>query len=313
MTGKHTLWIIWILVCLVMLSGCACQHEWASASCTQGEVCALCGEVQGEALGHDWQDASCTVPQTCSRCSEVQGDTLPHSWQDATCTTPKTCSICSRTEGEALNHPDAEWVMTMQGCALGYDTYALHCKTCHEVVDTRKDAYTTYVKEGVIVMTPNEWISRLHMKFAEVAQGNYISYLFTMKNPEGLEWVNGYILPKEIDPTGSFTTQDCLGAIYFLEPEATFFMGMDDLEKHSIHSLRCDMNPSLDEDTRMLIAAAIIMTCDPVIDFDSALNYAKTAPPALSPLPMGTNGLHYSWLNPDSSTPSFVVSVAAHS
>ncbi len=91
-------------LCVFVLTGCQCEHEFLDADCLSPKTCELCGETEGEALGHDWQDASCIVPQTCSRCGLTEGETTDHSWQDASCTAPKTCSVCALTEGETLEH-----------------------------------------------------------------------------------------------------------------------------------------------------------------------------------------------------------------
>ena len=93
-----------VLLCLMVLSGCSCKHEWQDATCTTPKLCKLCGEGEGETLGHDWQDATCTTVKTCARCGRTEGDPLGHNWQDATCTEPKTCSICRTKLGVALGH-----------------------------------------------------------------------------------------------------------------------------------------------------------------------------------------------------------------
>lgn len=92
------------LVCLLVLAGCGCEHEWKDADCTTPKTCALCGETEGEALGHTWKDADCTTPKTCSVCGATEGAALGHTWTEADCENPKTCSVCGETEGEALGH-----------------------------------------------------------------------------------------------------------------------------------------------------------------------------------------------------------------
>ena len=92
------------LVLTLVLTGCACKHEWTEATCTLPKTCQKCEETEGEALGHTWVDADCVTPKTCSVCAETEGEALGHTFVDADCVTPKTCSVCAATEGEALGH-----------------------------------------------------------------------------------------------------------------------------------------------------------------------------------------------------------------
>lgn len=98
-----------MILCLSLLAGCSCRHEWTDATCTAPRICALCGETEGEALGHTWAEATCEAPKTCTACGETEGGALGHSWQDATCEAPETCSRCAKTEGEALGHTYGQW------------------------------------------------------------------------------------------------------------------------------------------------------------------------------------------------------------
>lgn len=91
-------------LCLTVLAGCQCEHEFADASCEAPKTCTKCAQTEGEALGHTWTDADCQTPKTCSVCAATEGEALGHTWTDADCLTPKTCSVCSATEGEALGH-----------------------------------------------------------------------------------------------------------------------------------------------------------------------------------------------------------------
>ena len=93
-----------LILCLGILTGCACRHEWAEPSCTAPAVCNLCGETEGEALGHAWADATCEAPKSCTRCALEEGDPLGHDWVEASCETAKVCSRCALQEGEPLGH-----------------------------------------------------------------------------------------------------------------------------------------------------------------------------------------------------------------
>ena len=101
---KNMLLCALVMVLILLLAGCGCEHEWNVATCSAPKTCSLCGETEGEPLPHTWQDATCTASKTCSVCNVTEGEPLPHTWQDATCTVPKTCSVCNVTEGEPLPH-----------------------------------------------------------------------------------------------------------------------------------------------------------------------------------------------------------------
>lgn len=120
---KRTLFIlITLLLGMVLLSGCGCQHEWQEATCLAPRRCTQCQETEGEALGHSWVNAACTAPKTCTACGETEGEMLGHVWTEADCTTPRTCAVCAETEGTALGHSFSPWeasedIMTRE-CAV---------------------------------------------------------------------------------------------------------------------------------------------------------------------------------------------------
>ncbi len=111
-----------VLSCLLIFTGCFCDHEFADADCVTPKTCSKCGNTEGEALGHTWVDADCVTPKTCSACKLTEGEALGHTWVDADCVTPKTCSVCNATEGEALGHAwqDAttETAQTCSACSI---------------------------------------------------------------------------------------------------------------------------------------------------------------------------------------------------
>ncbi len=116
-----------LVLCLAVLAGCKCKHDWDKATCLEPKTCSECGETEGDALGHSWQDASCEAPRTCSECGETEGEALDHLWEVATCEAPKTCSRCGKTKGEARGH---DW----------QDATCEAPKTCSECGKTEGDA-----------------------------------------------------------------------------------------------------------------------------------------------------------------------------
>ena len=109
---------------MVTLVGCAHEHTWKEATCTEPKTCSKCGETEGEPLGHVWQDPTCSKAKACERCGEKEGYALGHDWKEATCTEPATCSRCGETKGEALGH-DAEGVTCTESGV---------CKRCGETI-----------------------------------------------------------------------------------------------------------------------------------------------------------------------------------
>lgn len=109
-----------VFLILLLLTGCACQHEWTQPDCQNPAVCTKCQETGAEALGHDWADATCQSPQTCLRCSETQGGPVPHDFQDWTFDPEaeqmhRTCSDCGYEEHADLDR--AAYLDTLlQGC-----------------------------------------------------------------------------------------------------------------------------------------------------------------------------------------------------
>lgn len=118
MNRKH-IFLLLIAVTL-LLTGCACDHQWTDANCASPKTCAECGETEGSPLEHVWLAATCNAPSTCRNCGATEGEKLSHQWQDATCTEAKTCTVCGETEGEAPGH---SWVAA--SCL-----YPAYCQVC---------------------------------------------------------------------------------------------------------------------------------------------------------------------------------------
>lgn len=125
---KKTITILLVLI-MIVLTSCGCEHEWEEATCETPKTCKKCNATDGEKLGHDWKAPTCTTAKVCTKCGKVEGeplghitpnlscenkdvctrcgetiDALGHKWKEATCETPKTCERCGAIEGEALGH-----------------------------------------------------------------------------------------------------------------------------------------------------------------------------------------------------------------
>ena len=122
--------LLLVLACMLILSGCGCEHQWmdiagghgqicafcdetqntdepctwAEASCLEAKRCTVCGVTEGEALGHLFDESApdCENPKRCGRCGAAEGEAKPHNWVEATTEAPKTCLDCGMTEGERI-------------------------------------------------------------------------------------------------------------------------------------------------------------------------------------------------------------------
>jgi len=140
---KKSTAIVLLALCLLLLTGCSCKHEWQEASCTVPKTCSLCQETEGEPLGHSWQEATCETAKVCSTCALVEGTPLGHDWAEATCETAKTCSRCLLTEGDPLGHTYSPWEM-------GEETMTRSCSNCNEEESAAADwnVYISNLLEG---------------------------------------------------------------------------------------------------------------------------------------------------------------------
>ena len=93
-----------VIFAVWLLAGCGCKHQWKPATCTEPQICSLCGLANGEPLAHRYDDATCTKPQTCYLCGHTNGQPAAHDYADATCTEPKTCNLCGHKSGDPAGH-----------------------------------------------------------------------------------------------------------------------------------------------------------------------------------------------------------------
>ena len=164
-----------ILLPVLMLTGCACKHEWVAADCLNPQTCAKCNEVGEPALGHDWLDATCTVPRTCSRCMVTEGESLHHDWISATCATPETCARCSETQGATLAHSYGDW-------AFGDELMSHTCSVCNYLEELPIDhhLYLEYILSGYWnfngVSFGEEYTSAMDFIMTDPAYNTYIHF-----------------------------------------------------------------------------------------------------------------------------------------
>lgn len=102
---KYRFFIL-LLLAILVLSGCACDHIWTEADCLHPAVCANCEAPGAQALGHNWLDATCTQVKTCTRCGSTDADPLGHSfgqWVFLDDQMSRTCSVCALEEKTDLD------------------------------------------------------------------------------------------------------------------------------------------------------------------------------------------------------------------
>ncbi len=93
-------------------------HIWEPATCTEAEVCKICGKTRTEALGHDWGEWTVVTEPTCTEAgleqricradeSHIETREIPatgHTWKDATCTEPSVCTVCGAESEGPIGH-----------------------------------------------------------------------------------------------------------------------------------------------------------------------------------------------------------------
>lgn len=94
-----TIFIVSIL-CMCLLAGCGCNHEWLDATCTSAKTCSVCGESEGVPSGHHWLSPTCTTAKTCKVCGETEGDPSGHNWAKAF--RIETCTVCGKESDLSL-------------------------------------------------------------------------------------------------------------------------------------------------------------------------------------------------------------------
>lgn len=103
---KRLTLIFALLLCISLLAGCECNHEWEEATCTTAKTCSLCKITEGEPLEHSWVEANCKEPKHCVLCNLTEGNALDHQWFALTCAEDYTCTICDATSRITGPHVD---------------------------------------------------------------------------------------------------------------------------------------------------------------------------------------------------------------
>ena len=170
-------WIVLVL-CLCVLAGCECRHEWIDATCTAPKTCTKCGITEGEVLWHNWRDATCTEPKTCAQCGLTEGSKLGHDWELATCEVASTCKTCGAVEGMPLGHFPEDWKLVSLDPDRLIKVYEQRCNLCKQKIDERSEVVTSFVENNMFMLTPNQIMQR----FAAIAKENGLELRYTYTN-----------------------------------------------------------------------------------------------------------------------------------
>lgn len=120
-----------LLICICLLAGCSCNHEWEEATCTTAKTCRLCQKTEGEALEHDWTEATCAEPRQCKLCALTEGEPMGHQWSALTCDEEYICTACSTASGVIGPHVDVRNITRDPN-----DNLMVRCKCGHEEILT---------------------------------------------------------------------------------------------------------------------------------------------------------------------------------
>ncbi len=245
---KKIFGLIMIVLCLCVLAGCECRHEWIDATCTAPKTCSKCGITEGETLWHNWKDATCTDPKTCAQCGLTEGSKLGHDWELATCETASTCKACGIVEGQPLGHFPEDWELVSLDLEMLLKVYEQRCSLCKQQIDRRSEVLTSLVEKDLFLLTPNQLMQR----FAAIAKANglVLNYSFTNTGVSAgglVEWEESGIVVQFMKQDQSMVT-------------------MSELEL----PVACCASLSTVGIVDGNIPMYFIMACDPSLDLDSA-------------------------------------------
>ena len=268
---KTILALILCLLCVAVLTGCACEHEWEDADCVNPKYCPLCEETEGEPLGHGWVGATCEEPEHCKYCDETKGEALGH--------TEGTAELVS-TDMDALT-----------------STYEVTCVDCGKVLSTTTEDVTVLFSNGYFNITVNQYIDRLSTFIEE----NTTQYAFYYVN-EG-DWENAV----SCDVISLETDNDYY--TYSLFYDDMYTVKDYEADTPGIFSEVWTVLDCANEnyDDAAATSLMIVLALDPMQDLTSASSLLSALATAGS---ITENGIHYTMTTGSGETPIFSASVA---
>ena len=174
--------IFLVLLMILMLTGCGCEHQWVEGTCEAPEICSLCGKTRGEPTEHYFREATCESPKTCTKCGLTEGESNGHDFDEATCTTAQKCKNCTKVQGVKLGHDYEKGVCNRCGefndlsdeydnvLASGYDVDDNY----YELVSVEKEDYTG-LEISIGIIKNYEWLLKPTTDMPFVTEENSFS------------------------------------------------------------------------------------------------------------------------------------------
>lgn len=118
--------LFFILICMLCLSGCGCKHEWINATCSNPTYCKKCQQTAGTAVGHVWTEATYEKAKTCLLCGQTEGSVLEQKVSGIYYTTnwrggPATLEL--NEDGTCKGPIGTEGTYTIQGDKIHFKFY----------------------------------------------------------------------------------------------------------------------------------------------------------------------------------------------
>lgn len=186
----------------------------------------------------------------------TSGDTHHHRWKAATCTEPKICTECGETEGEALGHTPGEWELEETDYVRAGVWLRRKCTTCGAVIDSQFKELSTLCEKGEFLLTPDEFTRR----YGEMLENSFSEYSTQLISADS-ESV-GCVIFKN----GS----KHIGTVLFHDSDDNFISGEDG---HGIVKMIVGFK-STDKAEIVRAVIPLVMTVDPMLDFDDAKGVA---------------------------------------
>lgn len=279
-----------ILIFLLFLSGCGCDHQWLDASCSSPQRCELCGETNGEALQHQWSPATCQEAEKCALCGEERGEALLHKWEEADCLTPEKCSLCGEENGEALGHSPAKAEFSNLDFKAATGDYIVLCDVCGDTIESGSGNLKALHDGEEFLCSCVEWFDRILTLHKEDDLGGFGD----MDENEAL-----YCL--------IYWNSDLISRITYKNSD-----GSSPTAEDRFSSLYINLGWNLSamevvlQDLHYLHSVPVMVACDPLLTHDEALELYQTL---MRDSALSHNGLSYE-LFYDEETASLTMSVS---
>lgn len=189
-----------------------------------------------------------------------------HEYTEASCTELKTCTLCGETQGIVLGHIESEWQndeSTFDVKNLTIDTNKC-CTVCDEILETKTIELISLHDEYSFIFSPLEFTNRLEYILSEL---NLIQYSTeaVLDSPYTCRIIDN-------SQTGYLATINRMGVNF--KNEENF---IKDQNERGIIEISNMLFGSQYESLFPLISA-IIITCDPSLDYETTVDLVESIP-----------------------------------